>query len=354
MSSSWKLVTLVLMLVLFEACGGNIPKRRAPGELGSVPARDVGMAQISPQGDILYYTYGQTAYSVDVADPRHPRILGTDASASALLCNGEAGCDGFLISGSYAYFADSYNLAKVALPNAGYAAWLYGLPSVPPDHYTTGLVPLPNGGLAIGGLRQNTVDTVPGDLLLLSMSNGLPSLSATVTDTSSTLGFLSSDGPLLFYLAASNLIGATPPAPYHRVVVVDAADIRAPFEVARIDIPGLPVGDDAYFFQVAGRDLLVGAMRQAPKQFLWIAWYRFSPQFDSLEFLDAVSRWYPANPPFVLSGGRLFLGVSGSDAEPFDLSAPNRLVVLRLDPEMGLVEESITPLNFFTVQFAFE
>lgn len=319
---------------------------RVPGRLATIPGAKLEFAQLAPAGTILYNTYGAGVYALDVTDPRHPKDLGTLSYADGLLCNGEQGCPGFLVRGSKAYLADDKYLAQVSLPSSDYPDWLYQFPTTSAQHYVVSMVPLPSG-FAIGGVRQDTIATVPGDLTLVAMTNGTPAVGSIVLNTASTGTFLSADGAQVFYLEDSGLIGQpAPPVPYHRVVIFGASDVAAPSEIARLDLPGVPDGENVYFLAANAHDVVIGALKPMVEELNYLAWYRLAPDEKSLSRVDAVTRWVLGNAQPVISGDYVFVSLGGSEANPFDHSGW-RLAVLRLDTSEGLVEESITPLDAF-------
>lgn len=331
-------MVLLAAAVALEACSGT-DHRTPPGVLGLISGPH--LAQLAPDGNTLYYTVGEIAYPVDVSDPRRPRPRTGMAGANGLFCNPDAGCPGFAVEDPIAYFVDNRAIQRVLL-SADSVLWEYDYPTVP-DHYTNYVVPLPSGALAIAGYRQ---DTYAGDLLFVSTSSGVPSEVSSIVDTASDIHFISSDGSRIFYVEDNDGLPGNPPQLIHRAAVVDASDIAAPQEVSRIDLPGLPEGDEVFFFAARAHDLFAGAQRNGG--LIWLEWCRYSEDYRSLEFIDALPRWSLANPqPVLTSDGYVLFTVDGTDADPYDLAAPERLVVLRLDTAAGLVEASLTPLSVF-------
>ena len=316
-----------LLLVLFAAIAGcRGSSEPIPGELGHSHQDSEWLAF---SGTSLFRANGWGVYSFDVSDPRRPRELDTYANANLPIAYG------FVVQGSRGYGLWSDELSEVNLPQTDWPNWQYTLPESG-DYGAAALAELSDGTLVLP--RYGDATEGPrrfGDILFLDVS-GFPTVRTRAFSSSGDHFNAAIDGDYLLvdeHVGENQFEGTD-------LVVYDTSVLGTAMQGTRFHLD-LPPGHDISTITAVNRDVIVTAGGPIGEPGAWIGWLRFDETYSSMEVMheiadtDGLAAGTVGNgsAPPMTSDGYFFLSYAVADGER------DTTVVMRMDPELGLVEE---------------
>ena len=311
---------LLVLLVTIAGCRGSADP--IAGELGH--SRQDG-EWLAFSGDFLFATYDCCVYTLDVSDPRNPIELDTFANANLPIAYG------FVVQGGRGYGLWADELSEVSLPQADWPNWQYGLPDG--DEFHANALTTLGGRPLIARSRQGS--NTNGDLLLLDVSSGSPSVPLRLVSSNGDHRNISVDDPYVVIDAWIGEIGSET----FDLVVYDTTVLSTAMQVARFSLT-LPPGHSVSTITALNRDVIVTAGGPIGEPGAWIGWLRFDETYSSMQVMDeiadtdglAANTVGNGSSPPMTSDGYFFLSYAVAGER-------DATVVMRMDPELGLVEE---------------